>query len=297
MLGCTWLCTHYPLIDAAGAVYAIGAIHLDITDRIRAERELRSAQAVLEQQAAALARTNEELTELDRLKNDFVASVSHELRTPLTSIRGYTELLLAGKAGDLAPAQGRIVEIVDTCAQNLHALIEDLLTMVSMNAGGFRMARAPVALARLVDKVVSTVAPSVASGGLKLTVDVAPDLPLVLGDPRQLERVLANLVVNAVKFTRPGGTVTITAAGADGEVTVAVADTGIGIPPAEQAGVFDRFYRASTAREGQIQGTGLGLAIVKNIVEQHGGRIGLSSEPGVGTTVMFGLPALEVSRR
>ena len=78
---------------------------------------------------------------------------------------------------------------------------------------------------------------------------------------------------------------------------MAVADTGIGIPPAEQAGVFDRFYRASTAREGQIQGTGLGLAIVKNIVEQHGGRIGLSSEPGVGTTVTFGLPALEVSRR
>lgn len=293
-----YLCTHYPLLDATDTVYGVGAIYIDITDFKRTERDLRAAQTILRQQAEELTRNNAELQKLDRLKNDFVASVSHELRTPLTCVRGYTELLAHGKAGALPERQRRIVDVIDRCGRTLHALIEDLLTVSSIDSGAFRLMMGTVALGPLVERVNETLAPALTAPGLRLVVDVEAELPPLHADARQLERVLTNLITNAVKFSPNGGTVRVSArrhVGAAGtEIVVAVSDTGIGIPHDEQDKMFTRFFRASTARDAEIQGTGLGLAIVKTIVEYHGGWIHLESTLGRGTTVTFGLPLTPV---
>jgi len=262
----------------------------DITERHEAETTRRNAQSVLRRQAAALTRTNEKLQKLDLLKNDFVASVSHELRTPLTCVLGYTELLIRGKVGALADPQRRIVDVIDQCGRTLHALIEDLLTVSSIDAGAFRLVKQSVQVGALVDAVRLALAPALGAPQLRLVVDIEPGLPDLQADPRQLERALTNLITNAVKFSPRGGTITVSARPVDDDVVVSVADTGIGIPREELERMFVRFFRASTAQEHEIQGTGLGLAIVKTIVEHHGGWIRLDSDVGAGTTVSFGLP-------
>ncbi len=267
----------------------------DITERHEAETTRQNAQAVLRRQAAALTRTNEKLQKLDRLKNDFVASVSHELRTPLTCVLGYTELLIGGKAGALAEPQQRIVDVIDQCGRSLHALIEDLLTVSSIDAGAFRLVKQAVQVEALVDHVRAALAPALNAPELRLVVEVAPDLPELRADPSQLERALTNLITNAVKFSPRGGTITVTARPVGDDVVVSVADTGIGIPRDELDKMFVRFFRASTARDYEIQGTGLGLAIVKTIVEHHDGWIRIESELGAGTTVTFGLPVASLA--
>jgi two-component system, OmpR family, phosphate regulon sensor histidine kinase PhoR len=235
------------------------------------------------------------LSELDQTKSDFVASVSHELRTPLTSIRGYVEMLRDGEAGELEPAQQRMLEIVDRNADRLLSLIEDLLTLSRIESGAFRIARVPVALDDVVGATLEELRQPAAARGITLIGDIGPDIPTVLGDAGQLERVLLNLLSNAIKFTPRGGRVTVRVRSAREAVEVEVEDDGIGIPAGEQERLFSRFFRSSTAQEQAIQGTGLGLVIVKNIVEHHGGEISVRSAEGVGTTFTVRIPALLAS--
>ncbi len=246
----------------------------DITDRRRA--------------AEALHRSVEELREVDRLKSDFIATVSHELRTPLTSIRGYTEIL--ADDADLSSPQRHIIGIIDRNGQRLMDLIEDLLTFSSIESGTLVLARGPVQIRPLVDSACEAVRPVIESAGLALSLDIAPDLPIVDGDGGQLERVLLNLLSNAVKFSNPGGAVLVTAKTGNGHVVLSVEDSGVGIPEHEQANLFTRFYRTSDAQRRAINGSGLGLAISKAIVEAHDGWIRLQSTVDVGTTISFGLP-------
>jgi PAS domain S-box-containing protein len=253
----------------------------DVTDRRRAEQ-------ALQRSVAELARTNNELQELDRLKSDFIATVSHELRTPLTSIRGYTEILADDP--NLGGTQRKIVDIIDRNGQRLLTLIEDLLTFSSIESGTLCLASAPVALRQLVDGACEAVRPSLESAGLTLTVAVPADLPTALGDVDQLERVLLNLLSNAVKFSHPGGTVRVAAEAFGDEVVISVCDEGVGIPEHEQAALFTRFYRTADAQHRAIGGSGLGLAICKAIVEAHGGWIALESVVGSGTVIRFALP-------
>ena len=230
------------------------------------------------------------LQELDTAKTDFMSTVSHELRTPLTSIAGYLELMLDAEAGELTDPQTRMLEVIARNTRRLRELIEDMLILSKIESGAFRITKSEVELAALIESAVAAVAPAAAKAQVGLHTQAYG--PLHLGaDPEQLDRVLMNLLTNAVKFTPPEGTVTVTAARDGDEVVITVADTGMGIPEAEQQALFARFFRASNAIHLAIPGTGLGLAIVRTIVENHDGTIDIRSTEKAGTTVTVRLPA------
>jgi signal transduction histidine kinase len=228
------------------------------------------------------------LQELDNAKTEFVSSVSHELRTPLTSIVGYLELLTEGAGLD--PSQVRMLEVIERNSRRLLALIEDLLTLSRIESGAFKVSLATVQLPPLIEAVVEAIRPTIDNRRIELAVNLPEHLASVRGDASQLERVLANLLTNAAKFTEPGGKVTVSARTVGDHVAVSVADTGIGIPEAEQPKLFSRFFRSSISREQAIQGTGLGLVIVKSVIEHHGGSIWFTSRPGLGSTFTVSLP-------
>jgi signal transduction histidine kinase len=229
------------------------------------------------------------LQDLDTAKTDFMSTVSHELRTPLTSISGYVELLLDADAGQLTPPQERMLEVIGRNTRRLRELIEDMLILSKIESGSFRTAKRPVDLTGLVENALASLASAAAKASVGLHTEVYGPLPLA-ADPGQLDRVLTNLLTNAVKFTPPEGTVTVTGRRDGNEIVIAVADTGMGIPEAEQKALFARFFRASNAIHQAIPGTGLGLAIVRTIIDNHGGRIDVASTEEVGTTVTVRLP-------
>lgn len=235
------------------------------------------------------------LQELDTAKTDFMSTVSHELRTPLTSINGYVELLLDDEAGELNPAQTRMVDVIGRNSRRLRDLIEEMLLLSKIESGGYRTTRQPVELTSLVDQAVAAMAPAAAKAQVAVRAEVYGE-PWLDGDPDQLDRVVMNLLANAVKFTPPEGTVTVLGRRQGDEVLLVVADTGMGIPAREQKALFTRFFRASNAVRRAVPGTGLGLAIVSTVVEHHGGRIEVQSTEGVGTTFTVWLPAAGVSQ-
>ncbi|GAA0585582.1 hypothetical protein GCM10010172_83470 [Paractinoplanes ferrugineus] len=265
-------------LAAGGALGALAVAHL--VSRLDAETDhLRRNEEQL------LAR----LAALDAAKNDFMATVSHELRTPLTSISGYVELLRDSEPGELTDAQRRMLEVIARNARRLRELIEDILTLSRIESGGFASEPGDLDLAEVIERAVSAVAPTADKASVGLHCDVRGPLP-IRGDGAQLDRVLANLVGNAIKFTPPEGTVTIRAEHRDGHTLLTVSDTGMGIPAAEQTALFDRFFRATNAIRQAIPGTGLGLAICQKIVDSHGGSIEVDSTENVGTTVRIRLP-------
>jgi two-component system, OmpR family, phosphate regulon sensor histidine kinase PhoR len=238
------------------------------------------------------------LQALDRQKTDFLSTVSHELRTPLTSIRGYLELL--EDDGDALPPQvGQVLDVIGRNVTRLGGLIEDLLTLGRIESGAVRFTPRRFDVVAMAESVVRSLAPQAARAQVTIRLDV-PDCPVHLhGDEHQIERVLLNLVNNAVKFTPAGGRVGIEVdqlARPDVEgaeqpwVRITVSDTGIGIPIADQQNLFNRFFRAANAVSAQIPGTGLGLSIVRRIVEAHGGDVDLASRPGQGTTFGVSIP-------
>ena len=229
------------------------------------------------------------LQEVDTAKTDFMSTVSHELRTPLTSIAGYLELMLDAEVGDLTDAQRRMLEVIARNTRRLRELIEDLLILSKIESGAFRITKTDVELTALVENALAAVAPAAAKASVGLHTDAHGPLDL-RADPDQLDRVLMNLLTNAVKFTPAQGTVTVGARREGDEVVIAVADTGMGIPQAEQHALFARFFRASNAVHQAIPGTGLGLAITRTIVDNHGGTIDVQSTEKVGTTVTVRLP-------
>jgi signal transduction histidine kinase len=226
--------------------------------------------------------------ELDRMRDAFVATVSHELRTPLTSISGFLEMLL-DEEDALGESGRQYLDVIRRSTDRLHALVEDLLLIAQIEAHRIELELTQVDLAALARTTAESARPAAVERGVEIDVNVDSPPP-VSGDIVRLGQVLDNLVSNAVKFTPEGGRVVITAE-ADGDAArVTVADNGIGIPADEQAQVFSRFFRASTATQQAIPGTGLGLAISRALVEQHGGTISFSSREGEGTEISVLLP-------
>ena len=253
----------------------------------RAGLSERLARREAEQAQQLLAYQNQHLVELDRLKDEFVSSISHELRTPLTSISGYIELLLEDEAS--AEKRGHLT-IVERNADRLLALVTDLLFAARLQYGRLELERRPVDLREVVRQSVESARPRAAAAAVELRADL-DDVPVVHGEPDRLAQLLDNLVSNAIKFTPGGGHVAVSLGAENGFVCIHVSDSGIGITDVERQRLFERFFRSQSALEAQIQGTGLGLYISKAIVEAHGGRIGVESEPGVGTTFVVELPA------
>lgn len=229
-----------------------------------------------------------ERRQLERLREQFVATVSHELRTPLASITGYVEVLADGLAGPLNEQQRTHLAAVARSAGRLDALVQDLLTLAEAEAPAHALARAPVDVAALAQDVAAELAPLARDKDVKVELDAAG--AEIAGDERRLRRLLLNVAGNAVKFSPAGGAVALRAwPAAGGGAIVEVADAGPGIPADELPLVSTRFFRASTGAA--TPGTGLGLAIACEIAEQHGGRLEVDSAVGEGTTVRVTLPA------
>jgi two-component system, OmpR family, phosphate regulon sensor histidine kinase PhoR len=229
---------------------------------------------------------------LDRQKSDFLATVSHELRTPLTSISGYLEMLHDGDAGQLTVAQGGMLDVVDRNTTRLTSLIEDLLVLNRIETGEIDDHSTGLSMSQLVIRACLEVSSLARKSAVELDVDAGLESVLVDGDRGSLERAIVNLLSNAIKFSPGGGVVSIrcTLDPSRSRVLVCVQDRGIGIPADEQLHMFTRFYRARNATDQAIPGTGLGLSIVKQIVDDHGGRLRLTSVEGEGTTVVMDLP-------
>jgi two-component system NtrC family sensor kinase len=227
------------------------------------------------------------LKELDRIKSEFVATVSHDLRSPLTAILGYVELI--GRAGPVTDQQAEFIRRVRTSVQAITTLISDLLDLGRIEAG-FDSQKEPTEFTAIVRNAVEGLISRAGDKQIRLAVDVPAVLPPVLGNPVRLQQMAANLVDNAIKYTPPGGTVSVRTQEEGDQIIFGVIDTGIGIAPADQPYVFDKFYRASSVREIGIPGTGLGLSIVKGIAEDHGGRVWVESKLGRGTMFVVVLP-------
>ena len=247
-------------------------------------RLYQKAQRHADELTAALARSRE----LDRLKSEFIQNVSHELRSPLALVRGYAELLASGDLGKLTPEQLGPAEIIARRTRMLSELVEDITLILLAEARALE--KKPLALSDLVRAAVEDFAVSAQHARLTLVADIAPDLPPVSGASVYLRRVLDNLISNAIKFTQPGGTVTVRLRRQAGWIVLQVADTGIGIPPEQQKRVFERFYQVDGSMQRSYGGVGLGLALVKEIIEAYGGQVSLTSQVDHGSTFTVRLP-------
>jgi signal transduction histidine kinase/DNA-binding response OmpR family regulator len=261
-----------------------------------AER-LKENVAKLEESNRRLAALNEELKELDRMKSDLLANVSHELRTPLTAIKGYTDYMLDRKLGPVTEKQDKGLLVVQKNLERLSRTINALLDFSRMDMGRITLNIQPFGLQQLVEQIRGALGSEVEKKGLEFRTEIPADLPPVLADREKISQVLENLVVNAVKFTPPGGSVVVGATRLAGDthpaVEIRVADTGIGIPPSQLGTVFNRFHQVDGSTTRKFGGVGLGLAIVKSILDAHGTTIRAQSEEGQGACFSFTLPLRE----
>ncbi len=227
--------------------------------------------------------------EAERVKQDFVSMVGHELRTPLTLIRTTTDLLFEGDAGPLNTTQARIVEILSNNADRLMSLITDLLDMSALDSGQMQINPSLIEVDSIVRGVMEDVQSAAQAKQHPIQLE-APASLTVWADPVRTQQVLHNLVSNAIKYTLIGGIIEVQAREVPGGFAeISVRDNGIGIPPEEQAHLFEKFYRTSVGRR-TTGGTGLGLAIARSLVELHGGQIWCESDGHSGSRFAFTLP-------
>jgi len=249
--------------------------YLDVTDSTRVERALRER--------------NEALETAGRLKSEFIANVSYELRTPLNAIIGFAEILANQYFGKLNQRQLEYSRGILDSSQGLLSLINDILDLATIEAGYMRLETQEVDIHAMMSSVLALARESARNQNLALNFDCQERIGVLVGDERRLKQALFNLVSNALKFTPPGGTVTLAARRERDDIALIVADTGVGVPKEEQARIFEKFERGS--QQGRHTGAGLGLSLVKSFIELHGGWVELASFPGSGTTVTCHLMA------
>ena len=242
--------------------------------------------------ATALAELDEKSRELEaasRHKSEFLANMSHELRTPLNAILGFSQLLRERVFGELNEKQEEYLDDILGSANHLLALINDILDLSKVEAGQIALQVAPFSLREALERGIVMVRERATRDGVQVVVTDVPEVDTVVGDERRVRQVIFNLLSNAVKFTPVGGEVDVSAIQVNGEVRVAVSDTGPGIAPEDHDRIFEEFQQTE-AGAAQREGTGLGLALSKRLVELHGGRIWVDSELGHGSTFVFTLP-------
>jgi PAS domain S-box-containing protein len=233
--------------------------------------------------------------DVERAKDEFFGLVSHELRTPLTSIIGYGELLAESEADRLTEQGRKYLDVIRRNGQREMRLVGDLLLLVRIQEGTFRMELEDVDLRRIVEQAVEAARPAADKRSIELSAR-ADSSPECAGDPHRLGQVVDNLLSNAIKFTPKGGHVAVNLSATDGVASIEVRDSGMGISEEEQRLLFERLYRAPSAMTGAIPGVGLGLTIVKAIVDAHDGRVVVESEPGAGSTFRVEIPVLASQR-
>lgn len=283
-------------VDSADEVGILAAEYNRMAENLRQLRNSDMGKVLVAQQTAEAAINSlftvtllqdiNHLREVDRLKSEFIATASHELRTPLTSVQMGVHLLLERAAGELTDKQ---VEILSACREDcerLDTLMRDLLDVSRIEAGESKPRLEPIKTRDLINDAIKELRPQVESKGLDFRVEAPIDLPAVVADRSQVERVLSNLVVNAMRYTKHGE-IKISVQPRGNSVAVSISDTGSGIPPEYLPHIFDKFVQVPGAATG---GAGLGLAISRLIVEAHGGQISVQSERGKGSTFTFTLP-------
>jgi signal transduction histidine kinase len=238
--------------------------------------------------AAVLLQDVTRLRLLDQVKSNLVATASHELKTPLTSVRLALHLLLEEAVGPLTAKQTELLLDARDNSERLLAMVNNLLNLARLEQGWRQLEVCPEAPADLLEAAAEAIRPRASDKGVEVTVLVPPELPMVSVDAARLGNALGNLLDNALTYTERGGRLTLSAAPGPEAVTLAVADTGIGIPPEHLPHVFEKFFRVPGQSRGS--GTGLGLAIVNEIVTAHGGTVTCESHPGEGTTFRLTVP-------
>ncbi len=271
-----WMTTSgTPIFDAAGNFKGYRGTGRDITERVLAQEALREAKEKAERATQA--------------KSQFLANMSHELRTPLSAIIGFTELVMEVSKDVLLAKQYGNLEKILMNAKHLLLLINDILDLSKIEAGRVEIHPVEFSLAPLVDLCLRTVEPMVKSERLRLVKETEPDLPALFTDEDKLKQILINLLSNAVKFTEEG-TVTVTGRCHNGEIVIAVKDTGIGIPEEALAQIFEEFHQVDSSSTRHYGGTGLGLAITRHLTHLLGGDITVQSRVGAGSTFTVSIP-------
>ena len=260
--------------------------HVDVTNR----DELGDLGSRVNQMNDELQRVYSELETASRHKSEFLANMSHEFRTPLNAILGFSQVLKKNLFGELNEKQEEYVEDILSSGNHLLSLINDVLDLSKVEAGQIELKVAPFSLREAVERGVLMIRERASMNGVAVAAEVEPEVQVVTADERRIRQVLFNLLSNAVKFTPAGGRIDVSAAQVNGEIQVAVTDTGSGISPEDVDRIFEEFQQTDAGAE-QQEGTGLGLALSKRLVELHGGRIWVESDPGVGSRFVFTLPA------
>jgi len=230
-----------------------------------------------------------ELRQLEELRRDFLANVSHELRTPLTSIQGFVEAMMDGVISD-EELRKKYLEVIHRETLRLSRLIHDLLDLSLMESKKIEWEMGPLSLPPLIDQVLLKLMPQIEDKKIQVKKDFTPQLPLVWGNMDRIEQVFINLLSNALIFSPPESTIEIKVWKEQKEVVISIKDQGEGIPEKDIPHLFERFYRVEKSRSREKGGTGLGLAIAKQIIENHGGKIKVESQPYQGSTFIFTLP-------
>ncbi len=244
----------------------------------------------LETALSELDEKSRELEAASRHKSEFLANMSHELRTPLNAVIGFSQVLREKLFGELNEKQEEYVEDILTSGNHLLALIDDILDLSKVEAGQVELEVTPFSLTEALERGIVMVRERATESGVQLTLDADGGVDIVTGDERRIRQVIFNLLSNAVKFTPADGSVDVCSTQVNGEVRVSVADTGPGIAAEDHERIFEEFQQTEVGVR-QREGTGLGLALSKRLVELHGGRIWVESEPGHGSTFVFTLPA------
>lgn len=286
--------TEVELLEEFGQAVSHGmAALLAQKSRDEAMIALEHSRAVLEERVEERTRefllAKEAAESADRIKSAFLATMSHELRTPLNSIIGFTSILRQGLAGEVNPEQNKQLTMVQSSAQHLLALINDVLDISKIEAGQLKLNDEPFEFGPVVQLALETVKPIAARKGLRISANVPSALRRVHGDRRRVEQVLLNLLSNAIKFTERGA-VSVDVSEREAHLTVAVRDTGIGIAPSAIPDLFSPFHQVDTGLSRRHEGTGLGLSICKRLLELMNGSIAVESTPGVGSVFIVKLP-------
>ncbi len=275
-----------------GKIVAFGGIASDVTEKIMVEKQLLSNIQFLEEEVQKkireLEETNRKLREINEYKDTALSQMAHELRTPLVPIKGYIDLLLKGSLGDLGDSQRRALEVVSRELDRFKNLIEALLTQSALQAGRITIKIEEFNIDELIEEVINRFSNSFNEKNLNIVKDLKGGM--VVADRIKIEQVLHNLIENAVKFNKNGGSVKITTENNGSEVMIKIEDTGVGIDRSELNFIFEKYYRGRNVR-GKKRGMGLGLYIVKEILQLHGSRFEVNSVINKGTVFTFYLPA------